>query len=63
MVYYQAGIGTSSKHFVTPIGVALSKTADMAIAHGLRDHVTGGCIYGRAQAVILIFALQMVMNS
>ncbi|KAG9085358.1 hypothetical protein FRC07_013392, partial [Ceratobasidium sp. 392] len=42
MVYYQAGIGTSSKHFVTPIGVALSKAADMAIAHGLSDHVTQG---------------------
>ncbi|KAF8597109.1 hypothetical protein BDV93DRAFT_453718 [Ceratobasidium sp. AG-I] len=42
MVYYQAGIGTSSKHFVTPIGTALSKTVDMAIAHGLRDHVTDG---------------------
>ncbi|KAF8751145.1 hypothetical protein RHS01_08813 [Rhizoctonia solani] len=42
MVYYQAGIGTSSKHFVTPIAIALSKAADMAIAHGLRDHVTDG---------------------
>jgi len=42
MVYYQAGIGTSSKYFVTPIGVALAKAADMAIAHGLSDHVTDG---------------------
>ncbi|KAG8705787.1 hypothetical protein FRC09_002757 [Ceratobasidium sp. 395] len=42
MVYYQAGIGTSSKHFVTPVGVALSKAADMAVAHGLSDHVTDG---------------------
>ncbi|KAG8694223.1 hypothetical protein FRC08_008622, partial [Ceratobasidium sp. 394] len=42
MVYYQAGIGTSSKHFITPVGVALAKAADMAIAHGLSDHVTDG---------------------
>ncbi|CAE6439286.1 unnamed protein product [Rhizoctonia solani] len=42
MVYYQAGIGTSSKHFITPLFIALSKAADMAIAHGLRDHVTDG---------------------
>ncbi|KAJ1299796.1 hypothetical protein OPQ81_000695 [Rhizoctonia solani] len=42
MVYYQAGIGTSSKHFITPIGIALAKAADMAIAHGLGDHVTDG---------------------
>lgn len=41
MVYYQAGIGTSSKYFVTPVGVAISKTVDVAIAHGLKDHVTG----------------------
>ncbi|KAG9087036.1 hypothetical protein FS749_003215 [Ceratobasidium sp. UAMH 11750] len=42
MVYYQAGIGTSSKHFITPVGVALAKAADMAVAHGLSDHVTDG---------------------
>ncbi|QRW07790.1 choline transport protein [Ceratobasidium sp. AG-Ba] len=42
MVYYQAGIGTSSKYFVTPVGVAMSKAVDMAIAHGLKDHVTDG---------------------
>ncbi|CAE6479853.1 unnamed protein product [Rhizoctonia solani] len=42
MVYYQAGIGTTSKHFITPIGVALSKAADMALAHGLQSHVTDG---------------------
>ncbi|CAE6437760.1 unnamed protein product [Rhizoctonia solani] len=42
MVYYQAGIGTRCKHFITPIGVAISKAADMAIAHGLQDHVTDG---------------------
>ncbi|KAG8739291.1 hypothetical protein FRC11_000776, partial [Ceratobasidium sp. 423] len=42
MVYYQAGIGTSSKHFITPVGIALAKAADMAIAHGLADHVTDG---------------------
>ncbi|KAF8597102.1 hypothetical protein BDV93DRAFT_410437, partial [Ceratobasidium sp. AG-I] len=42
MVYYQAGIGTSSKYFVTPVGVAISKAADVAIAHGLKDHVTDG---------------------
>ncbi|CAE6427881.1 unnamed protein product [Rhizoctonia solani] len=42
MVYYQAGIGTHSKHFITPIGVAISKAADMALAHGLQDHITDG---------------------
>ncbi|KAF8752990.1 O-acetylhomoserine ami [Rhizoctonia solani] len=42
MVYYQAGIGTHSKHFITPVGVAISKAADMALAHGLQDHVTDG---------------------
>ncbi|CUA67584.1 hypothetical protein RSOLAG22IIIB_07453 [Rhizoctonia solani] len=42
MVYYQAGIGTSCKHFITPIGVAISKAADMALAHGLQNHVTDG---------------------
>jgi uncharacterized protein (DUF2235 family) len=45
MVYYQAGIGTSSKHFITPLFIALSKAADMAIAHGLRDHVTGASLF------------------
>ncbi|KEP46130.1 DUF2235 domain protein [Rhizoctonia solani 123E] len=42
MVYYQAGLGTSSKHFITPVAIALSKAFDMAIAHGLSDHVTDG---------------------
>ncbi|CAE7129142.1 unnamed protein product [Rhizoctonia solani] len=42
MVYYQAGLGTSSKHFITPVMIALSKAFDMAIAHGLSDHVTDG---------------------
>ncbi|CAE6400754.1 unnamed protein product [Rhizoctonia solani] len=42
MVYYQAGLGTSSKHFITPVFIALSKAFDMAIAHGLSDHVTDG---------------------
>ncbi|CAE6479938.1 unnamed protein product [Rhizoctonia solani] len=42
MVYYQAGIGTTSKGFITPIGVAISKAVDMAVAHGLQDHVTDG---------------------
>ncbi|CAE6409073.1 unnamed protein product [Rhizoctonia solani] len=41
MVYYQAGLGTSSKHFITPVAIAISKAFDMAIAHGLSDHVTG----------------------
>ncbi|CAE6471728.1 unnamed protein product [Rhizoctonia solani] len=42
MVYYQAGIGTTCKGFITPIGVAISKAADMALAHGLQNHVTEG---------------------
>ncbi|KAL5633665.1 hypothetical protein ACGC1H_005769 [Rhizoctonia solani] len=42
MVYYQAGLGTSSKHFITPVAIAISKAFDMAIAHGLGDHVTDG---------------------
>ncbi|KDN37486.1 hypothetical protein RSAG8_10148, partial [Rhizoctonia solani AG-8 WAC10335] len=42
MVYYQAGIGTTSKGFSTPIGVAISKAADMALAYGLQNHVTEG---------------------
>ncbi|KAG8732832.1 hypothetical protein FRC11_010666 [Ceratobasidium sp. 423] len=42
MVYYQAGIGTTSKGFITPVGVAISKAADMALAHGLQNHVIEG---------------------
>ncbi|EUC61649.1 DUF2235 domain protein [Rhizoctonia solani AG-3 Rhs1AP] len=42
MVYYQAGIGTTCKGFITPIGVAISKAVDMALAHGLQNHVTDG---------------------
>ncbi|KAG8696704.1 hypothetical protein FRC11_000551, partial [Ceratobasidium sp. 423] len=43
MVYYQAGIGTSSKH-LAPTGIAfkLAKAADMAIGYGLSDCVTDG---------------------
>ncbi|KAJ1303756.1 hypothetical protein OPQ81_008180 [Rhizoctonia solani] len=42
MVYYQAGIGTTCKHFITPVGVAISKALDMALAHGLKNHVIEG---------------------
>ncbi|KAB5588367.1 hypothetical protein CTheo_8193 [Ceratobasidium theobromae] len=59
MVYYQAGIGTSSKHFVTPVGIALSKAADMAIAHGLKDHI---CLFGFSRGAYTARALAGMLH-
>ncbi|KAG8728112.1 hypothetical protein FRC11_011784, partial [Ceratobasidium sp. 423] len=43
MVYYQAGVGTSSKHLApTGIPFKLAKAADMVIGYGLSDRVING---------------------